>query len=235
MRTLELVYDLDNLERAWGYLRSNADAAYKNYFRPLYSNYAVADAEHLLDLRDRLKRRVYEPADASKVFQPKPSGLLRPITLLTVEDQIVYQAMVNIIADRLTRKVRDRYNREVFGHLLAPRTGIWFYQKWQSSYARFNWAARRAFADGFVYAARFDLSAFYDSLDHGVLCHFLRALRCDKDFLDLLVNCLNMWTSTQGCIYHNHGIPHGPLSSGLLSAFRSEPAHSFHSPLLQVR
>jgi hypothetical protein len=217
MRTLELVYDLDNLVRAWGYLRSNADAAYKNYFRSLYSNYAVADTDHLLDLRDRLKRCVYDPADACKVFQPKPSGLLRPITLLTVEDQIVYQAMVNIIADRLYPKVRGRYNREVFGHLLAPRTCIWFYQKWQSSYARFNWAARRAFADGFVYAARFDLTAFYDSLDHGVLCHFLKALRCDKDFLDLLVKCLNTWTSTQGRIYHNHGIPQGPLSSGLLS------------------
>jgi hypothetical protein len=138
MRTLELAYDLDNLERAWGYLRSNADAAYKNYFRSLYLNYAVADADHLLDLRDRLKRGVYEPADACKVFQPKPSGLLRPITLLTVEDQIVYQAMVNIIADRLHPKVRGRYNRDVFGHLLAPRTGIWFYQKWQSSYARWK-------------------------------------------------------------------------------------------------
>jgi len=206
-----------NLQRAWGYIRSNPDAAYKNYFRSLYSNYAVADTDHLPDLRDRLKRGVYEPTDACKVFQPKPSGVLRPITLLTVEDQIVYQAMVIIIGDRLYPKVKSRYNREVFGHLLAPRSSIWFYQKWKSSYARFNWAARRAFEDGFVYAACFDLTAFYDSLDHGVLCHFLKALRCDKDFLDLLVKCLNMWTSTLGSIYHNHGIPQGPLSSGLLS------------------
>ena len=41
--------------------------------------------------------------------------------------------------------------------------------------------------------------------------------RVNKDFLDLLVKCLNTWTSTQGRIYHNHGIPQGPLSSGLLS------------------
>jgi hypothetical protein len=139
------------------------------------------------------------------------------ITLLTVEDQVVYQAMVNIVADRLRPKVSGRYNNEVFGNLLAPKSSIWFYQKWQSSYARFNWAARRAFADEYVFAASFDLTAFYDSLDHGVLCHFLKALRCDEDFLSLLVNCLNTWTSTLGSIYHNHGIPQGPLSSGLLS------------------
>jgi len=73
------------------------------------------------------------------------------------------------------------------------------------------------FSEGLVYAASFDLTAFYDSLDHGVLCHFLKGLRCDQDFLDLLVRCLNTWTSTQGSIYHNHGIPQGPISSGLLS------------------
>src|SRR4029077_6615648 len=33
----------------------------------------------------------------------------------------------------------------------------------------------------------------------------------------VLARCLNTWTSTKGTIYHNHGIPQGPLSSGLLS------------------
>ena len=47
-------------------------------------------------LRDRIRRGVYEPASSCKIFLPKPSGLLRPITLLTVEDQVVYQALVNV-------------------------------------------------------------------------------------------------------------------------------------------
>jgi hypothetical protein len=217
MRTLEQAFHLDNLGRAWLWVRSNPDQSYKNYFRALYRNYAVADIELLADLRDRLRRNVYEPAAACKVFLPKPSGLLRPITLLTVEDQIVYQALVNVIADRLYPRIKDRYNRQIFGHLLAGKASTWFYGKWQDGYARFNRAARRAFQDGFKYAARFDLTAFYDSLDHGVLGHFLKGLRCDEDFLQLLTRCLNEWTSTQGSIYHNHGIPQGPLSSGLLS------------------
>jgi hypothetical protein len=217
MRTLEHVYDPDNLARAWRWIRSNPDAGYKNFFRSLYLNYSVADAAQLDDLRDRLQRAVYEPAPACKVFQPKRSGLLRPITLLTVEDQITYQAMVNVVAERLHPKVKHRYGKEVFGHLLAGKASVWFYRKWQTSYAHFNAAARRAFKEGFVYSAHFDLTAFYDSLDHGVLCHFLTGLRCDKDFLELLARCLNTWTSTQGSIFHNHGIPQGPLSSGLLS------------------
>src|SRR5262249_32897842 len=162
-----------NLARAWRWIRSNPDAAYKSFFRALYSNYATADSALLDDLRDRLQRGVYEPAPASKVFQPKPSGLLRPITLLTVEDQITYQAMVNVVAERLHPKVKHLYGKEVFYHLLDGKGSLWFYQKWKKCYAQYNSAARQAFDAGFVYTARFDLTAFYDSLDHGVLCHFL--------------------------------------------------------------
>src|SRR5205085_1582102 len=58
---------------------------------------------------------------------------------------------------------------------------------------------------------------FYDSLDHGVLCYFLKELGFDEDFTKLLTTCLSRWTSAQGKIFHNHGIPQGPLSSGLLA------------------
>jgi hypothetical protein len=105
----------------------------------------------------------------------------------------------------------------VFGHLYAGRGSTWFYQKWQQSYAAFNEAARDVFATGFRFTAKFDLTAFYDSLDHGVLCHFLEELRLDEDFTALLTKCLCHWTSAQGEIFHNHGIPQGPLSSGLLA------------------
>lgn len=36
---------------------------------------------------------------------PKRSGVLRPYSLLTIEDQIVYQALVNIVAEQLHPKV----------------------------------------------------------------------------------------------------------------------------------
>lgn len=217
MQTFEQVFDRANLDRAWRRLQTNPDPVYKGYFRSLYSNYAVAMTDLLDDLRDRLRRGVFEAAPSCKLYFPKPAGILRPLTLLTVEDQVVYQAMVNVVADRLFPKVKHRYHSEVFGHLYAGNSSVFFYRKWQKSFARFNRAARTAFEEGFRFAARFDLTAFYDSLDHGVLCHFLRELRCDEDFLELLGKCLNCWTSTQGEIFHNHGIPQGPLCSGLLS------------------
>jgi hypothetical protein len=217
MATWDEVIRLDNLRRAWRWVRTNPDAQFKSYFRDLYTLHAIADDALLADLRDRLKRGIYQPTRACKVFLPKPSGILRPYTLLTVEDQIVYQAAVNVIAERLFPRVRRRYNKEVFGHLYAGKTCQWFYRKWSDGYGLFNAAAREAFADGYKVAASFDLTACYDSLDHGVLRHFLEELRCDAECCKVFTDWLSIWTATEAGYYHNHGIPQGPQPSGLVA------------------
>ncbi len=207
----------DNLHRAWRWIRSNPDAAYKSYFRPLYEQFAIAETSLIDDLADRLRRNIYEPEASCKIFQPKPSGILRPISLLTVEDQIVYQAGVNLIAEKLYPRVVRRYFKQVFGHLYAGKTSAWFYRRWADGYKAFNDAARAAFSNGFVYTASFDLTACYDSLDHAVLRHFLSKLGLADEFCLTFTRWLERWTATEQGIFHNHGIPQGPLSSGLLS------------------
>src|SRR5437764_12828338 len=103
MKALEQFCRPGNLRRAWRRVQSNRAPGYKNYFRTRYSNFAVAEDRLLSGLLDRLRRGDYEPAHACKVNLPKSSGGLRPYTLLPVEDQVVYQALVNVIADRLLR------------------------------------------------------------------------------------------------------------------------------------
>lgn len=217
MGALAQAFEPKNLARAWRWMLSNPDAAYKSFFRSHYANFAIADVELLDDLRDRLVRGFYEPEHACKLYFPKSSGILRPYTLLTVEDQIVYQALVNIIADRLHPKVRNRYYVDVFGHLYGGKSSAFFYHRWQNGYRRFNREARAAFALGLDYTASFDLTAFYDSIDHGVLRHFLGRLGLDDEFCQILTKWLSHWTATERRIYLHHGIPQGPLPSGLLS------------------
>ena len=208
---------MENLHRAWGCILSNPDWAYKSLFRELYSAYATADDSLLRHLKNRLDRSIFEPSDACKLFLPKPSGILRPYTLLGIEDQIVYQAMANIVAERLRPHVKGRYNRQVFGHQYAGASNLWFYRKWTDGYKAFNKASEMAFASGYVWAASFDLTAFYDSIDHNVLRYMLKGIGLDHDFCMELTRLLNRWTATTTQIYHDHGIPQGPLSSGLIS------------------
>lgn len=209
--------DRRNLERAWRWIRSNPDAMYKRYCSDLYSRFAVADDLIIDDLHDRLRRGIYEPGHACKFLLPKKSGILRPYSILRVEDQIVYQGLVNVVAERLMPRVRGRYLVQTFGHLYAGINSQWFYRKWADGYAAINRTARAAVNKGLVYTASFDLTACYDSLDHSVLCHFLRQLGCEQEFCEFLRACLSTWTANRERIYQNHGIPQGPLSSGLLS------------------
>lgn len=222
MSDLEAVFNLNNLRRAYQWVMSNPDAQYKSYFRDSYDAFAIASDTHLKWIRQEGLKERYQVSHASKLLLPKPSGTLRPITLLTVEDQIVYQACVNLIADTLKRKTRQRYEKRVFAHLYAGKSSPFFYFQWQRSYRKFGRRIEQAFTDGYHYVANFDLTAFYDSIDHHVLRHFLATLGIDEDTVDLLLQCLKVWTSSTWSngrenIYHEHGIPQGPLASGMLS------------------
>lgn len=217
MSDLDQLRNIDNLRRARRWIKSNADASYKSYFRNLYRNFAIADEAFLDDLADRLRRNIYHPTKATKLFFPKPSGILRPYSLLTVEDQIIYQAAANLVAERLFPHVRHRYNKQVFGHLYAGKASVWFYRKWSGGYKAFNDGAREAYSDGFNYTASFDLTACYDSIDHQVLRYFLLKFGLDREFCLKLTEWLEFWTATEKRIFHNHGIPQGPQPSGILS------------------
>lgn len=50
-----------------------------------------------------------------------------------------------------------------------------------------------------------------------MLRHFLEKLGLDRDFSRKFTEWLEKWTATERGIFHNHGIPQGPLSSGLVS------------------
>ncbi len=222
MTDLSRVFDLANLRRAYRWTLSNPDAVYKSYFRDSYDSFAIASDTHLKWIKAEGLKDRYEASHASKVLMPKPSGVLRPIALLKVEDQIVYQAIVNLIAEELKKRTKQRYEKRVFAHLYAGKTSKFFNIKWQKSYRKFADRLRHCHSRGYDHIASFDLTSFYDSIDHHVLVHFLKELKVDEDTIEYLMFCLRKWTSATWSngpanIYHEHGIPQGPLASGMLS------------------
>jgi len=210
------------MRRAYRWLLSNPDAAYKSYFRDSYDAFATASDTLLKRLRLDCLSGKYEPSNASKVYLPKLSGTLRPISLISTEDQIVYQAIVNAVAHQLHRRTKQRYNKRIFANMYGGKSSQFFYRRWQNGYREFGKKIRALHASGYTFVADFDLTAFYDSIDHHVIRTFLRTLDLSEDVISLLLQCLEKWTSTTwygtpSNIYHHHGIPQGPLSSGALS------------------
>lgn len=216
---LRSAYSDENLRRAWKWTRTGSNAQFKNYFRHIYRTYSLSHEARLRDLRSRLVSHTYFRSPAMKVYVPKKSGILRPLTLLCVEDQIVYQSLVNIVATKLVPRVRHRYYRAVFGHLYGGIRSTFFYARWRNCYDALKTELQKSLNLGFNIAASFDLTAFYDSLDHSVLDFFLKDLGLNRRFINELRDLLSGWTvsSDDEPIVHGQGIPQGPLPSGLLS------------------
>ena len=217
--SLKKAFAIDNLKRAWLWTRTNPDAQYKSYFRHIYKAYSLAADKEIEDLHKRLKYGIYKALHATKIYLPKKSGILRPYTLLSIEDQIVYQALANIVAEKLFPKVKRRYLSTIYGHLYAGKRSLFFYKKWQEGYRAYSKALEDAYVAGYEYAASFDLTACYDSIDHSVLGHFLSNIGLEKEFICYFCKNLMHWSASshEKPIYQGHGIPQGPQPSGIIS------------------
>jgi hypothetical protein len=137
---------------------------------------------------------------------------------LSVEDQVVYQAMVNLIAERHRAQAGRHHLVASFGHVYAGRTSKTFYRDWRRCRREYMRRARGAFGQGLKYTATFDLAACYDTINHGVVDYFLEKLGFDHGFRAFFRQLLRTWTvGDGGGISLDVGIPQGPLGSGLVA------------------
>lgn len=214
-----------NFALAWDRLLRSTEPSFKWYWRP---SAAIAStiATKLLDrLRKEVKAGTFHPDHVCLFSEPKASGLLRHKSILSIGDLIAYQAIVNVVADRLYMKIKPRYGVSVFGNLYSGPKDKFFMLDWRRSYQAFNDANRTAHASGTVWLAQFDFASFYDSIGHQVLSTILQEqFGVGADLCAELVRLLGHWSSAaEGDgkrlprIYLEHGIPQGPQPSPILA------------------
>lgn len=216
MSDLSRTFQKNNLIRAWKWLNTNPSYQYKNFFRDTYSAYATNFEGNIVELMGKLTSRVYMPTKPSILLQPKTSCTTRKITLLSIEDQIVYQALINIVAEKVNSKFKKRYLKTTFGNLYAGKNRTFFYRKWDNCFKEYNKTIKKTYKSGYNFIASFDLTACYDTIDHKVLAFRLEQLGLEKEFVNFLLDLLCKWSSNTE-IYKSHGIPQGPMSSGFLA------------------
>lgn len=207
-----------NLALAYTRLLTNPESTYKNFFRDTYSIYGMASEKNIEMLRKKLKAG-YLPTQSVRAFMPKANNLTRMYTLLSIEDQIVYQAYANVLANAIisNSQITKRYRKSVFGNLCTNPESNFFYQRWQDSYKAYTKAIIKAFLNGNKYIASFDLTACYDTINHrllwGILVEkFNFSENCATSFIELL----RKWESSNGRDL-GAGIPQGPQASGIVA------------------
>lgn len=207
---------LPNLRLAWRRITTGTNQQYKRFYRDLYYSYEIALENNLKDLRQRLIGGSYQATRPDRIYVPKASGLHRPLTLLSLEDQIVLQSFANIAAHRVFERREKLQFRHVFSNIMEDKDSIFFFRKWQETYNLFQARIEKSFVNGLRWIGDFDLAAFYDTISHERLLLDLYP-RTSSDGLDLLENVLSVWSSDTKSSRHGHGIPQGPIASDFLA------------------
>jgi retron-type reverse transcriptase len=208
---------LPNLELAWLRITTARNLQHKRMFRHLYAAYEPGRRANLILLREQLKGS-WKPTKPIRVFMPKSSGLLRPLTLLALDDQIVLQAIANVVAKQVFDRRRAVQGKAVFSNCLTADPGsIFFLEDWRSTYHLFKARLQRHLDAGNQWIAHFDLAAFYETISHSALQSMVAPAGGASEVWQLIREWLCVWTSSHGSIPVHHGIPQGPIASDFLA------------------
>ncbi len=205
-----------NLDLAWSRITTAKNLQHKRMFRHLYSAYEPGRKANLQLLHEKLQGG-WKATSPIRMYLPKPSGLLRPLTLLALDDQILLQAIANQVAHQMFKRRRAVENRLVFSACQNSPESIFFLQDWRRTYHNFKLRLARHLAGGNHWIAHFDLAAFYETISHRALQSVVSPSGGSNEAWEMIRKWLCVWTSETKGIPVDHGIPQGPMASDFLA------------------
>src|SRR5450759_241005 len=139
----------ENLSLAWTRIRSGQNLQYKQHYRDLFLAYGLAEERNLELLSKRLLGGSYTPSPPLRFYVPKSTGLHRPLTFLHLDDLIFYQAIANVVAEKLGPQRAPVENVVVFSNLLNHDSySIFFFKQWRRAYRQYRHAIKRSYSRG---------------------------------------------------------------------------------------
>ncbi|WP_294275988.1 reverse transcriptase domain-containing protein [uncultured Chryseobacterium sp.] len=215
----------ENFKLAYERLKTASRNLYKSIYYEDLRIFGLYLDENIETVITNIRQGIYQPEKCHKIFIPKKDNLVRPLSMLTFIDLLVYQAIVNIIADTAYDTISPYYGKVIFGNVINKSTakGVnqkFFFKSWKRKWKRFNEISKEYFVNGYIYLSEFDIASFFDTIDHNILCELLKSnYNIEDELLELLSKCLETWTadSNHKTFKSKHGIPQGPISSPFLA------------------
>jgi hypothetical protein len=146
---------------------------------------------------------------AAELEVPKTPMLTRPVVLLSPEDRVAYEAVV----DALIPLIEGALTPRVYSSRAATR-GAYVFQKATRQWLRWHRRVHKEVQAGSPWVAKTDLTAYFESVDHAILLGELAALGAPTAVVATLRKFLEAWSRTRG-----RGLPQGPNASRALGNF----------------
>lgn len=184
------------------------------------------------NLSEKIISGKYKAKRGFKFYVPKSSKTLRTKAVMFIEDAILYQAFADILAQQHYDTL-DQYSSFVFGSVLnvevkkgvsildEEKPNFFFFKFWQGLHNKYSNSIIQAIeVDKVKYKFETDITGFFDSIPHyNLLSKLSVEFGIEDEILDLLGDCLNIWSGTKVGPTPGVGIPQGCPPSFLLANF----------------
>jgi len=158
--------------------------------------------QHWPAIREQLLNGTYEPKPVRRVEIPKPDGGVRKLSIPTVLDRFIQQAVMQVLQRRWDRTFSD--------HSYGFRPGRSAHQAVAQ--------AQQHIAEGHGWCVDLDLEKFFDRVSHDKLMGQIAKRVADKRLLKLIRAFLNAGVMENGLVSPSvEGTPQGGPLSPLLS------------------
>jgi len=228
IREFDQVFSLDNMRLAWRKIYKYAKNTEAYYDCITYERYNKRADEYLMVLQHKIMEdRDYKPAPFHLLNVSREGGTeekpkVRPIVRIELEDQVVIQSIMNVIAPR----AQLSFYEHSYGHYLSESfaSGDDIFAPWSIAYYHKYYGALqrilRAPNDFFYLKA--DLTTFYENIDRQRLLSGrggINSLVRDGEILRIIHYFLNyrIWDANGGIIETEKGLPQGPAYAHFLA------------------
>jgi hypothetical protein len=213
----------NNLRLAWERMVRSNGKDVKDYFGiEIYSSNLETN---LSRLSESILKGEFKPQRPFKYYEPKASKTHRTKSVLSIEDSLVYQAIADKVAENNYKRLADN-NSFVFGSVLHPEVekgldllneldaDFYFFEYYIPLYNKFINSVNTEIGNTNIrFKLETDITGFFDCIPHSKLLITLNKLGVEPEILDLLNDCLNIYSGTKESVTPGVGIPQGPAAS----------------------
>src|SRR5580692_9864801 len=199
-RLMEEVCERENLKEALRRVKANQGSAGVDGIT--VSGISDYLKQHWPAIREQLLNGTYEPKPVKRVEIPKPDGGVRKLSIPTVLDRLIQQAVMQVLQRKWDRTFSD--------HSYGFRPGRSAHQAGE--------AAQQYIAAGYRWVVDLDLEKFFDRVNHDKRMAKIAERVSDKRLLKLIRTFLRAGVMEGGLVSPvDEGTPQGGPLSPLLS------------------
>lgn len=224
----------DNIKQAWNKIKNWAlysrgekwftrkTASIDVFHKRQVLEFNLNEKKRLDFITKKIQCKTYEPAKGDIYYQPKSNNGLRPMVVLSCDDLIYYQSIINVLVELFSDEFTSLSDRFIYGNIPLPFNSNEIIKPYLTQYKSFVQQIKKKQDDNFIIGET-DITSFYEEISFDLLKTNLKTKfdTCgitSYELIDNLIDALGVWFNPSKNSFNKlKGIPQGVPQSHILA------------------